>query len=100
MKTELMLTYILGEKTPVFIAFSMYTNGQKLLACRKTKTEHTMECLNGMRVFSALWVIYAHAHVMTMIAPTFNFAYIPEVNRIQSIDWMLLFLLQIIKISI
>lgn len=39
-----------------------------------------MDCLNGIRVFSALWVIYAHAHVMTMLAPIFNFAYVPEVD--------------------
>lgn len=65
----------------MLIAFSMYTNGKKLFATKRSRSEHTMECLNGIRVFSALWVIYAHAHVMTMLAPTFNFAYIPEVNN-------------------
>lgn len=68
------------EKIPILIAFSMYTNGQKLFATKRSRSDHTMDCLNGIRVFSALWVIYAHAHIMTMLAPTFNFAYVPEVN--------------------
>lgn len=41
-----------------------------------------MDCLNGIRVFSAVWVIYAHAHVMTMMGPLYNFAYVPEVKQI------------------
>lgn len=43
-----------------------------------------MDCLNGIRVFSAVWVIYAHAHVMTMMGPLYNFAYVPEVKLIGS----------------
>lgn len=39
-----------------------------------------MECLNGIRVLSALWVLYAHSHVMLLATPIFNFAYMPEVR--------------------
>lgn len=63
----------------LYTAFSVYTNGRKLFACNRPKSETTMDCLNGIRVFSALWVIYAHAHVMTMMGPVYNYAYIPEV---------------------
>ncbi|XP_031623683.1 nose resistant to fluoxetine protein 6-like isoform X2 [Contarinia nasturtii] len=66
------------EKDCIFIAFSMYTNGRKLFACKTSSCEHSIECLTGIRVLSALWVIYAHANVMTMLAPVVNFAYIPE----------------------
>lgn len=71
------------------IAFSVYTNGKKIFATKRTKSEYTMECLNGIRVFSALWVMYAHAHVMVMLGPVFNFAYIPEVKSHHSFQILL-----------
>lgn len=40
-----------------------------------------MECLDGIRVFSALWVIYAHVHALMLMGPTTNLAYLPEVRK-------------------
>lgn len=82
-KNHLVFSFFAGDKMQILIAFSVYTNGKKMFACKRSKSEYSMECLNGIRVFSALWVIYAHAAVMTMMAPVFNFAYIPEVKWLQ-----------------
>ena len=38
-----------------------------------------LECLNGMRVLSAFWVIYAHSNVMALGGPVFNILYLLEV---------------------
>lgn len=42
-----------------------------------------MECLNGIRVLSAIWVLYAHAHAMVVFGPIFNYAYIPVVRQMK-----------------
>lgn len=39
-----------------------------------------LECLNGMRVLSALWVIYAHSNIVSLGGPMFNIAYLLEVS--------------------
>lgn len=78
---KLTFSSISEEKIPLLIAFSMYTNGQKLFATKRSRSDDTMDCLNGIRVFSALWVIYAHAHIMTLFSPVSNFAYVPEVSN-------------------
>lgn len=45
-----------------FIAFSIYTNGEKLFKCTQSKSANVMDCLNGMRVLSITWVVYAHTY--------------------------------------
>jgi hypothetical protein len=61
------------EKSPnLFVAFSVLTNTQRLLATQTT--ESTLGCLNGMRVISMMWIVIAHG---------FQFAFFtPEVNAV------------------
>lgn len=73
---------ITEPKQQLMLAFSVYTNGRKIFSCKKSKAPNVMECLDGIRFFSALWVIYAHAHVMVFLGPVSNYAYVPEVNLI------------------
>ncbi|XP_043188098.1 nose resistant to fluoxetine protein 6-like [Amphibalanus amphitrite] len=44
----------------VFTAFSVYTNGRKLLDTSSTK--ETLGCLHGIRFFSMTWVILGHTY--------------------------------------
>lgn len=43
-----------------------------------------LECLNGMRVLSAFWVIYAHSNIMSLGGPVFNLAYLLDVCIVSS----------------
>ena len=42
----------------IFLAFSVYSNGKKLLSTNKTAS--TLGAVNGVRVFSMSWVILGH----------------------------------------
>lgn len=50
------------EKVPhkLYIAFSMYTNGEKLFDITKSKSKNSIDCLNGLRGVSLLWIIFGH----------------------------------------
>lgn len=68
------------DKSGAILAFSMYTNSVKLFSCRRSRNPDVMECLNGIRALSALWVLYAHSHVLLLATPALNIAYLPEVR--------------------
>ena len=46
----------------VFLAFSVYTNGRKLLDTSTTRD--TLGCLHGIRFFSNAWVILGHTYYL------------------------------------
>lgn len=64
----------------MLISFSMYTNGKKLLTIKKNKSVDVMECLNGIRVLSIIWILYGHSLFVMTSVPTMNPAYLLEVN--------------------
>ncbi|XP_043199421.1 nose resistant to fluoxetine protein 6-like [Amphibalanus amphitrite] len=49
-----------GTLRQVFLAFSVYTNGKKLLDTSSTRD--TLGCLHGIRFFSNTWVILGHTY--------------------------------------
>ncbi|CAG0883840.1 unnamed protein product [Cyprideis torosa] len=49
-----------GKGTRALVAFSLYTNTQKLFGTEHPKGSIT--CLNGIRVLSMVWVIYGHVY--------------------------------------
>lgn len=67
------------EKQKILMAFSLYTNGAKLFSTKKSRAYGMLECLNGMRVLSAFWVIYAHSNIVSLGGPVFNIKYLLEV---------------------
>lgn len=63
-----------------FIAFSVYSNGQKLFRCKKSSSSEVMECLNGIRVLSIVWVIFGHTHMIFILGPLINPSYMIQVS--------------------
>ncbi|VEN46804.1 unnamed protein product [Callosobruchus maculatus] len=56
------------EPIPLLLAYSVYSNGKKLLETKPSE----LSCINGIKFFSMVWVVYGH----TMCA----FAFSPLVN--------------------
>ncbi|CAH2015878.1 unnamed protein product [Acanthoscelides obtectus] len=58
------------QKSTILIAFSFYTNGQKLISTRTSK--NTVGCLNGLRVVSMMLTVLSHIYMYSMIQPLIN----------------------------
>lgn len=50
-----------GKLERMILAFSVYTNGQKLLST--DQSSESISCVHGIRFISMLWVILGHVHV-------------------------------------
>lgn len=61
------------------IAFSAYTNGKKLFDMTRTESSQSIECLNGLRSLSLLWIIFGHRFFDLFLGPTTNFDYATEI---------------------
>jgi peptidoglycan/LPS O-acetylase OafA/YrhL len=55
------------------VAFSMYTNAKNLFDMTKSKSSQSIECLNGLRSLSLLWIIFGHRYFDMFLAPSTNF---------------------------
>ncbi|CAH1370108.1 unnamed protein product, partial [Tenebrio molitor] len=65
---------MLRKKPDLFVVFSLYTNGKKLL---RTHCENdNLTCLNGIRVLSTMWVIVGHLVIIRMDAFNTNTLYV------------------------
>lgn len=71
-----------AHKRPALIAFSVYTNGQKLFqrppppsaASTTADTANPLACVHGIRVLSIVWVVFGHAYMIMAIGPLINTA--------------------------
>ncbi|XP_066999855.2 nose resistant to fluoxetine protein 6 [Anabrus simplex] len=80
------LTRKAESRSNLLMAFSVYTNGKKLLAI--SKSEDTLHCLHGIRFLSMAWVVVSHRYMDAVYAPSQNLVtYLP--NFISS--WKYLF---------
>lgn len=48
------------EPHKLYIAFSVYTNGEKLFDITKPKSKNSIDCLNGLRAVALMWIIFGH----------------------------------------
>ncbi|XP_055300689.1 nose resistant to fluoxetine protein 6-like isoform X2 [Sitodiplosis mosellana] len=47
-------------KNPLLLAFSAYSNGRNLFACKSDQSPSIMSCLDGIRAIAALWIVAVH----------------------------------------
>lgn len=73
--------YCSGEKCEGLLAFSIYSNGMKLLSYKRAKSSDTMHCLHGIRVISTQWVVLGHTFQIYKSLPIRNMFAVSEVNR-------------------
>lgn len=52
----------------MFVAFSAFTNGKILFACKSNQSVNVMSCMDGMRAIAALWIVSGHFALFTMPA--------------------------------
>lgn len=74
--------FIAESKNSNLIAFSMYTNGEKLFKCSshsRSKSPDVLECITGIRVLSITWVVFGHSYA-TFKTGSFNIAELLTVN--------------------
>lgn len=73
---------LLTEKgKDLFLAFSVITNTKKLFRVNdNSKNPNVIECMNGIRCFSMMWVIFGHGYM--------TFYDLPHINRNKFFTWV------------
>ncbi|XP_031636343.1 nose resistant to fluoxetine protein 6-like isoform X2 [Contarinia nasturtii] len=60
------------KKSQILLAFSFYSNGQKLFSLNEVNTSETIQCLHGIRVLSTQWVVLCHTYAFYLLIPIHN----------------------------
>lgn len=68
------------EPNKLFIAFSVFTNGRKLFDVTPSKSSSSIDCLNGIRALSLMWIIFGHRMDNQTIFPIANPQRITEMS--------------------
>lgn len=76
----IILIFFVEPQVLLLLAFSMYTNGQKVFSAKKIDSPDVMYCLNGIRVLSIVWVIFGHCFGSILMGGVINMLYILEVS--------------------
>ncbi|KAJ8721773.1 hypothetical protein PYW08_004175 [Mythimna loreyi] len=57
---------------PIFVSFSIYTNTRRFLSFKSTPG--ALECVDGIRAISMMWVVVGHTYCMTLLGFVHNVA--------------------------
>ncbi|XP_075157399.1 nose resistant to fluoxetine protein 6 [Haematobia irritans] len=66
-------------KSPLYLSFSVLTNAPKIFTVKKVNNPNVIHCLNGMRCFSMMWVVFGHGYM--------TFYDLPHINRNNFYTW-------------
>jgi hypothetical protein len=66
-------------KKELLIAFSLYSNGKKLLSTKNS--EDTLHAINGMRFITICWVVWCHRYKMDTAVPSVNLNTVEDVSK-------------------
>lgn len=80
------LLWTTGEKSQALLAFSVYSNGIKLLSHKKAKSPGMMHCLHGIRAISTQWVVLTHTYFIHMLLPMRNKSFLLTVRILDAQD--------------
>ncbi|KAH8314798.1 hypothetical protein KR074_011221 [Drosophila pseudoananassae] len=69
-----------GEKKPLFLAFSVLHNAPKIFTVKKVNNPNVIHCLNGLRCFSMMWVVFGHGYM--------TFYDLPHINKNKFYTWV------------
>lgn len=60
------------ERNKLLAAFSVYTNGRKLIDITRQTSKNSIDCLLGLRAISVLWIMFGHRFSNQTAFPTRN----------------------------
>ncbi|KAJ8731684.1 hypothetical protein PYW07_004848 [Mythimna separata] len=63
---------------PMFVSFSVYTNTRRFLTFKSTPG--ALECVDGIRAISMMWVVVGHTYCMTLLGFVHNVS--------DTVDWI------------
>ncbi|KAH8308550.1 hypothetical protein KR044_009133 [Drosophila immigrans] len=69
-----------GQKKPLYLAFSVLHNAPKIFTVKKVNSPNVIHCLNGLRCFSMMWVVFGHGYM--------TFYDLPHINRNKYYTWL------------
>ncbi|XP_055913719.1 nose resistant to fluoxetine protein 6-like [Eupeodes corollae] len=70
---EFYMDYYQKTPVPVLLAFSVLTNGKKLFAINTKRSRNSIDCFNGIRVLSTLWIVCHHINSNLYFMQNTNF---------------------------
>ncbi|ALC49280.1 CG3106 [Drosophila busckii] len=69
-----------NSKKPLYLAFSVLHNAPKIFTVKKVNNPNVIHCLNGLRCFSMMWVVFGHGYM--------TFYDLPHINRNRFYTWV------------
>lgn len=70
-----------GDQKPLFSVFSVYTNGRNLFETNQTSSDNIINCLDGIRALSIMWVVHGNRVQTYVDFPLINKKQFREVRK-------------------
>ncbi|XP_055912803.1 nose resistant to fluoxetine protein 6-like [Eupeodes corollae] len=93
---EVYVNHFMKKPKPIFLAFSILTNGRRLFSINTKRSRSSIDCLNGLRVISTLWIVMHHSYDNILGAPVINYSdlsawfysweFMPIINASMTVD--------------
>lgn len=61
---------ILDNKCQPLLTFSAYTNGIQLFSYDNTQSPNIIQCINGIRSITTIWIIISHSYYVFFFLPS------------------------------